>query len=334
MTVDKHNDKYGDFSGELKFAALHADDLLLDSIGARRPVGSHRGADGSVDVVAGLLQAYVTELDSRPGPLMSLLTADDLYAAADEYDLDYDVDHDADYDVDATSQPVAAMVPPPPVELASHRRTARAKFLVAHRAAAVVTVGSLVLGIGGVSAAVTGDGGPLDGIRRVVDSVTEQVTPQRSAAERISGLLTDADKALAAKDLREARELLEKARTDIEGASDPRSFSSLRTNLIELRDRWHQAWDDGRTESSPAAKPDQDRFDPVPGESVLSPDGKPGLVGNETDMKPTLPVGPDSKLKQTKDKVADRAEQKLEPLPDLPIDEIRAPTWAPIIGGK
>lgn len=308
MTVDKHTD----FSGELNFAALHADDLLLDSIGARRPVGSHRGVDGSVDVVAGLLQAYVTELDSRPGPLLTLLTADDAPMPA----------------------PSAAMVPPPPVELASHRRTARAKFLVAHRAAAVVTVGSLVLGIGGVSAAVTGDGGPLDGIRRVVDSVTEQVTPQRSAAERISGLLTDADKALAAKDLREARELLEKARTDIEAASDPGSFSSLRTNLIEMRDRWHQAWDDGRSETSPAATPDQDRFDPVPGESVLSPDGKPGLVGNETDMKPTLPVGPDSKLKQTKDVVADRAEQKLEPLPDLPIDEIRAPTWAPIIGGK
>lgn len=308
MTVDKHTD----FSGELNFAALHADDLLLDSIGARRPVGSHRGVDGSVDVVAGLLQAYVTELDSRPGPLLSLLTADDAPMPA----------------------PSAAMVPPPPVELASHRRTARAKFLVAHRAAAVVTVGSLVLGIGGVSAAVTGDGGPLDGIRRVVDSVTEQVTPQRSAAERISGLLTDADKAIAAKDLRQARELLEKARTDIEGASDPRSFSSLRTNLIEMRDRWRQAWDDGHAESSPAATPDQDRFDAVPGESVLTPDGKPGLVGNETDVHPTLPVGPDSKLKQTKDEVADRAEQKLEPLPDLPIDEIRAPTWAPIIGGK
>ena len=35
--------------------------------------------------------------------------------------------------------------------------------------------------------------------------------------------------------------LLEKARTDIEGAGDPAKFSSLRSNLIELRDRWHQA---------------------------------------------------------------------------------------------
>ena len=30
-------------------------------------------------------------------------------------------------------------------------------------------------------------------------------------------------------------------------------------------------------------------------------------------------------IKQTKDQVADRAEQKLEPLPDLPVEEMREP---------
>jgi hypothetical protein len=301
---------------ELEFAALHADDLLLDALGARRPVG----ATGSDDVVAGLLAAYAQEIDTRTGPLTGLLTAD----AADYVPM---------------PQPVPAMVPAPPigdtVPLSTHRRNNRAKFLVAHRAAAVVTVGSLVLGIGGVAAAVTGDGGPLDGIRRVVDSVTEQVKPQRSDADRISRTLSDAEAALAAADLRSARELLEKARTDIEGAADPKAFSSLRSNLIELRDRWHQAFDSDAAPASPQATETDPGFDPnVPGEEVLAPDGNPGgLVGGGKDSPADkLPVGPESGITQTKDQIADRAEQKLEPLPDLPVDEIREPTWAPIIG--
>ena len=304
---------------ELEFAALHADDLLLDALGARRPVD----ATGSDDLVAGLLAAYAPEIDTRTGPLTGLLTAD----AADYVPM---------------PQPVPAMVPAPPigdavplsVPLSTHRRDNRARFLVAHRAAAVVTVGSLVLGIGGVSAAVTGDGGPLDGIRRVVDSVTEQVKPQRSDADRISRTLSDAEAALAAADLRVARELLEKARTDIEGAADPKAFSSLRSNLIELRDRWHQAFDSEAAPASPQATESDRGFDAdVPGEEVLAPGGKPGgLVGGGKDTAEKLPVGPESGITQTKDQIADRAEQKLEPLPDLPVDEIREPTWAPIIG--
>lgn len=300
-------------SEELKFAALHADDLLLDALGARRPVES------SDDVVAGLLQAFVTELDTRPGPLTGLLAADfyDSYDAADSV---------------PTPHPVTVVSAAPPVDLISHRRSGRARNLVAHRAAAVVTVGALVLGVGGVSAAVTGDGGPLDGIRRVVGSVTEQVTPQRSDADRISGLLSDADRALAADDLRSARELLEKARTRIEGAADPQSFSSLRANLIELRDRWHRAFDEDQTADPAQAAEPSDRFDAVPGEGVLDSDGKPRELVGESDVSPSLPVGPESDIKRAKDKVADRAEQKLEPLPALPIDEIRSPTWAPIVG--
>ncbi len=299
---------------ELEFAALHADDLLLDALGARRPAGA------SGDVLVGLLQAFALEVDTRTGPLTGLLTAD----AADYVPM---------------PQPVPAMVAAPPidepVQLASHRRTGRAKTLVAHRAAAVVTIGSLVLGIGGVSAAVTGDGGPLDGIRRVVGSVTEQVTPQQSAQERISRMLADATKALAANDLRGARELLEKARTDIEGATDPTAFSALRANLIELRDRWHQAFDGGSepTAATPS-KPGKDKVGRTPADEVLAPEDKPGdLVGGGEEVTPNDgPLGPESGIKATKDQIADRAEQKLEPLPDLPIDEIREPTWAPIIG--
>ncbi|GAA0613820.1 hypothetical protein GCM10009547_14630 [Sporichthya brevicatena] len=301
-------------SEELKFAALHADDLLLDALGARQRV------DTTDDPIAGLLAAYVHEIDSRPGPLTTLLEetpahAEEIFAAA------------------------PALVPAPPIAepLVLPRRGARAKFLVAHRAAAVVTVGSLVLGIGGVSAAVTGDGGPLENIRRVVGSVTEQVTPQKSDSERISRMLNAADKALADHDLRQARDLLEKARTNIEGAEDPQKFSSLRANLIELRDRWHQAFSDEAAEADRAVVPAEregDRVDVVPGEGVLSPDHKPSDV-LDPQVKPTdkLPTSPKEDLKQAKDKVADRAEQKLEPLPDLPIEEMRAPTWAPILEG-
>ncbi|HUR75392.1 MAG TPA: hypothetical protein VMZ00_14020, partial [Sporichthya sp.] len=308
-------------SGELKFAALHADDLLLDALGARRPVG---GAGGSTDVVAGLLQAYALEVDTRTGPLTGLLTAASAHDAADYVPM---------------PQPVAAMVPPPamsePAELPAHRRAARGKFLVAPRAAAVVTVGSLVLGIGGVSAAVSGPSAPLDGIRRVVGSVTEQVTPQQSATERVSRTLADAEKALAASDLRSARELLEKARTAIEGADDPTAYSGLRSNLIELRDRWHRAFDQAEAES-PAQQGDG-KIDSVrgDGDGVLRPDGKPGLGSDKGQQgdEAGLPVNDKpSGIKQTKDQIADHAEQKLEPLPDLPVGDLREPTWAPIVG--
>lgn len=301
-------------SGELEFAALHADDLLLDALGARRPAGA------SGDVVAGLLQAYVLELDTRPGPLTGLLVAEDEFVPM--------------------PQAVPAMVAAPdiaeplvePVPIRSHRR---ARNVVAHRAAAVVTVGALVLGLGGVSAAVTGQGGPIDGIRRVVGSVTDQVTPQGSDADKISHTLSDAQSALAANDLRRSRELLEKARNAIEGQSDQTAFSALRANLVELRDRWHQAFDDSFTDpNAPAEASKPGKSDgKVPGSSVLNPEGKSGsLVGGGQDNPAKELTGPESGIKQTKDEIADRAEQKLEPLPDLPVGEVRAPTWAPIIG--
>jgi hypothetical protein len=225
-----------------------------------------------------------------------------------------------------------------PIALASHRR---ARLGMAHKAAAVATVGALVLGLGGVSAAVTGQGGPIEGIRRVVGTVTDQVTPQHSEADKISRTLAAAEKALSVNDLRGARDLLEKARTDIEGQSDPTAFSGLRANLIELRDRWHQAFARAGT-TSQTAPGQSGQIDPaVPGESVLSPRGKSGGIvsgGNNGTGKDNnapsegLPVGPKSGITQTKDQIADHAEQKLEPLPDLPVGEMRAPTWAPIIG--
>ncbi|HVE25242.1 MAG TPA: hypothetical protein VNC22_07560 [Sporichthya sp.] len=322
MTVDKHSE----ISGELEFAALHADDLLLDALGARGPLAA---SGGTTDVVAGLLQAYVQELDSRPGPLTGLLVVDDEFVPV--------------------SHPAPAMVAAPPlveslaeslaepIALSSHRRL---RFGAGHRAAAIATVGALVLGLGGVSAAVTGQGGPIQGIRHVVGSVTDQVSPQRSEQDRISRTLAQAEKALNVNDLRGARDLLEKARTAIEGQSDQTAFSALRTNLIELRDRWHRAFDEAATPSTATPGQDAGTIDPsVPGQTVLSPQGKAGgLVDGTTDgaddNTPTqgLPVGPKSGITQTKDQIADHAEQKLEPLPDLPVGEMRAPTWAPIIG--
>lgn len=318
MTVDKHSD----ISGELEFAALHADDLLLDALGARGPVAT---SGGTTDVVAGLLQAYVRELDSRPGPLTALLVADEDFVPMPQ------------------AAPAMVAAPPvadplaDPVALSAHRRM---RLGAGHRAAAIATVGALVLGLGGVSAAVTGQGGPIQGIRHVVGSVTDQVTPQRSEQDRISRTLAQAEKALNVNDLRGARDLLEKARTDIEDQNDQTAFSALRANLIQLRDRWHRAFEQAATPSPATPAADAATIDPsVPGQAVLSPEGKAGgLVdgaGSGTDTNnPTegLPVGPKSGLTQTKDQIADHAEQKLEPLPDLPVGEMRAPTWAPIIG--
>lgn len=315
MSLDKSFD-----SGELEFAALHADDLLLDALGARRPAGAS-GAYAN-DVVAGLLQAYVHELDTRPGPLTGLLVAEDEFVPMRH-----------------AAPAMVAAPPADPIPLASHRRP---RFGVGHRAAAVATVGALVLGLGGVSAAVTGQGGPIQGIRHVVGSVTDQVTPQHSEQDRISRTLAQAEKALSINDLRSARELLEKARADIEGQPDQTAFSALRNDLIALRDRWHRAFEQSTSPAQAAPGTSDGKLNPaVPGGSVLSPDKKPSaIVDNAGDAGTDnntpaegFPVGPKSGLAQTKDQIADHAEQKLEPLPDLPVGEMRAPTWAPIIGG-
>ncbi len=241
-------------SGELEFAALQADDLLLDALGARRPAG------GSGDVVAGLLTAYALKVDTRTGPLTGLLTADEPYDAADYVPM---------------PQPVATMVAPPPidepVDLPTHRRS---KFLVAHRAAAVVTVGSLVLGLGGVSAAAGGQGSPLDGIRRVMSSVSDQVTPQQSAHR--AGLPHSRRRREGTRGRRPAQRA-RSARRRPAPTSRVRptrlQYSGLRGDLIELRDRWHRAFDE--TEADAPAQPGDGKID------VLRPDGKPGLVGGD-----------------------------------------------------
>lgn len=308
-------------SDDLEFAALHADDLLLDALGQRRPAGS---AD---DPIAGLLMAYAGELDTRPGPLTALLAQGEGVAAGS-----------------TLLHPVPEYVPAPPVELPTSRR---ARFLLAPRAAAIVTVGAIVLGVGGVSAAVTGDGGPLDGIRRVVGSVTGQVTPERSAAQRVGQLLDSAEKALAAGDLRAAREYLEQARNSLDSVQDPSSLGALRDKLILLRDRWNSAFEQSAlargaekveaAKEEPKKAPDFEQ-PTVPGNgSIIVPetgpeDLVPGTgVADPTDQVPV--VGDAAGIEKTKDELADRAGDKLDPLPDLPIDQMRAPTWAPIIGG-
>ena len=316
MSLEKNFD-----SGELEFSALHADDLLLDALGARRPAGA--SGDFHTDVVAGLLAAYVNEIDTRTGPLTGLLVAEDEFVPMPQ------------------AAPAMGAAPPAPsdelpIPLASHRRP---RFGVGHRAAAVATVGALVLGLGGVSAAVTGQGGPIQGIRHVVGSVTDPVKPAHSEQDRISRTLAQAEKALSVNDLRGARELLEKARTDIEGQPDQTAFSSLRDDLIVLRDRWHRAFDESAAPAQAAPSQSDGKLNPtVPGGSVLGPDKKPSAIVDNTGKDPNtpaqdFPVGPKSGITQTKDQIADHAEQKLEPLPDLPVGEMRAPTWAPIIGG-
>lgn len=303
-------------SEDLEFAALHADDLMLDALGARRPAGSAN------DPIAGLLMAFASELDTRPGPLTALLTpGEGIYLGS-------------------TLLESAPEYVPAPIELPSARR---ARFLLAPRAAAIVTVGAIVLGVGGVSAAVTGDGGPFDGIRRVMDSVTERVTPQRTDADRVSQLLNSAEKALAADDLRGARTYLEQARTELDSVSDPIALGALRNDLIQLRDRWRNAFEQG-AEKAEAARKDakQDRAEQTPtvpgnGDIIVPETGPDALVPGTGFTDPTdhVPVvGDDSGLARTKNDLADKAGEKLEPLPDLPVGQIRTPTWAPIIGGR
>ncbi|MGQ0630848.1 MAG: hypothetical protein ACT4P1_07380 [Sporichthyaceae bacterium] len=280
---------------DLEFAALHADDVLLDALGSRH--GSVTGADP----IAGLLRAFAAEVDARPGPLASLLADEAVVERAPARSAVALAPRDTDGATAGGGVATATLV--------SHRRHRRA---LAPRAAAVAIAGAVVFGAGGVAAAVGGQGSPFEGLRRAVQAVTGQDRSDTPAeAERVVRLIDSADKALRTGDLPMARTLIEEADTRFAKFSnqfrDARGLEKMRSDLSELRERARNADPTGMDGTLPERIAD----DLVP-EPALDP----------TDKLPEVPVQPD--LGEAKDKLGDKLEDNLEdkadkdlsPLPD------------------
>ncbi|MGQ0624544.1 MAG: hypothetical protein ACT4PP_07830 [Sporichthyaceae bacterium] len=279
---------------DLEFSALHADDLLLDALGSRD------GGRGAADPVAGLLRAFAAEVDSRPGPLAALLTEDHCAQATGRR-------------MPARSAVALAPSAQDPADggglatatLPSHRR----RRPVAPRAAALAITGAVVLGVGGVAAAVGGPGSPIEGLRRVVETVTGQDRTQTpTEAERVVRLIDEAEQALSTGDLPTARTLIEEADTRIARISrvsetDERGLATMRTKLSELRERAGNADPAGVEQTLP---------EEIAGELVPDPALEP------TEKLPEVPAEPElgQDKDKLKDKIEDKADEKLDPLPD------------------
>lgn len=202
---------------DLHFAALHSDDALLDALGART-TGAAFGVAAGVDVsaagdpVARLLGAWAQEIDTRPGPLAHLLGEVDPATRQD--------------------RPLAA------VEPAVTRLHARPRRVLVPRAVAAATAGVLVLGLGGVAAAVSG-GSPFESLRRVVGAAP-QVSDAQTPAQRASALLAAAEEALDAGNLTLAAERLAGAQGLLSQVTDAKELRTLRAKLAAFRARWEK----------------------------------------------------------------------------------------------
>lgn len=319
-------------SEDLRFAALHSDDALLDALGGRVPgaalgVAAGVSADAEGDPVARLLGAYVTEIDQRPGPLSTLLESALVDAAAER--------------VDRALVPAAgtswAAYEPAPAALPLRRRRA-----FAPKAVAVATTGALVLGLGGVAAA-TGSS-PLEPLRRAVGSVSGQVTPGRTPAERASQYLDQAERALNRGDLVTAADQLAQVQRLLPLITDPDLLRSLQAELDALRERWQRIMSpaaaavgkpgDGSTAGAGSST------DPTT-TGFVSPPGQgpetlvPGTgFGDPTDR---LPAMREDNINHAKNQLKDKAKEKLgHPLPDRqhplpgdippPVGGLRGPT--------
>jgi hypothetical protein len=313
-------------SEDLRFAALHSDDALLDALGSRVPgaglgVAAGVSADAEGDPIARLLGAYVAEIDNRPGPLSTLLEAALVDAAAERTDRAL---------VPAAGTSWAAYEAAPAVLPLRRRRT------FAPKAVAVATTGALVLGLGGVAAA-TGSS-PLEPLRRAVGSVSGQVTPDRSPAERATQYLDQAEKALARGDLVTAADQMAQVQRLLPLISDPDLLRSLRAELDALRERWQAIMSPA---AAAVAKADTgsgvgsatDPSGSTAGGAVIAPPGHgpetlvPGT--GFTDPTQRLPAMRGDNIDHAKNQLKDRAKEKLgHPLPgDIPppVGELRGP---------
>jgi hypothetical protein len=216
-------------SDDLQIGALHSDDALLDALGARVPGASLGVAAGvtpapSGDLMARLLAAYAEEIDTRPGPLTELLSTPVPVGARSERPL-----------AAVAPDAVAAEVSEPPVTVLA---AARRRRLAMSRTAAIVTTGAMVLGLGGVAAAVSGKVGGFDNLRRAVSSVTGSAPSSHNAAERATNLLQGARDALNDGDLQTAQDRLAQVQRLLPLISDPDLARTLRAELDALHRRW------------------------------------------------------------------------------------------------
>ncbi|MGQ0465786.1 MAG: hypothetical protein ACT4QG_10760 [Sporichthyaceae bacterium] len=201
---------------DLQFAALHSDDALLDALGARATgaaLGVATGVDSSAegDPVARLLGAWAHEVDTRPGPLTHLL---------------------GEVEQAGAERPLTA-VEPGVTHL--HRRPRRRAL---PRAVAAATASILVLGIGGVAAAVSG-GTPFESLRQFVGAAPE-VSDAETPAQRASALLVGAKDALDAGNLMLAAERFAGAQELLPEVSDAKEARTLRAQLAAFRARWEK----------------------------------------------------------------------------------------------
>ena len=299
---------------DLQFAALHADDALLDALGARTPgaalgvaAGVPREVEG--DLVARLLGAYVAEIDNRPGPLSTLLETALVDAAAEHTDRAL---------VSAAGTSWAAYESAPEVVPLRKRRT------LAPKAVAMATTGALVLGLGGVAAA-TGSS-PLEPLRRAVGSVSGEVTPARTPAERASQYLEQAEKALNEGDLNTAADQLARAQRLLPLITDPDLLSSLRAELDALRERFQRVVAPsttavGKTANGTAGTGAGAATDPTAGGGLVQAPGHgpetlvPGT--GVTDPTEQIPAMRDDNIDHAKSQLKNKAKEKLgHPLPD------------------
>jgi hypothetical protein len=188
-------------SEELELATLYSDDHLLDCLAGRTEVSDP-------DLVSDLLAAFAAEDDTFP-----VRRADATLLSVGS--------HPAF--VPAPAAPVhaadaPAAEPGPPASVPPAVPAARTRRLhVLPRTAATAGVMAVVLGIGGAAAAVGGNSGPLQHLRRAVISVTDQVAPGSSREDRVADLLNDAHVALRTGNLRLASEKAGKARQQLSG---------------------------------------------------------------------------------------------------------------------
>jgi hypothetical protein len=311
-------------SEDLQFAALHSDDALLDALGGRVP-GAALGVAAGVapqlegDLVARLLGAYVAEIDTRRGPLSTVLETALVDAAAERTGR-------ALVTAGAAGTSWAAYEAAPPVVPLRRRRT------LAPKAVAIATTGALVLGLGGVAAA-TGSS-PLEPLRRAVGSVSGEVTPARTPAERANQYLDLAEKALNQGNLTLAADQLAKVQRLLPAITDPDILRAVRAELDALRERWQRviapaaaAMAKATNGSTPAGATRTKDVDPtVNGGFIYQTPGEapetlvPG--SGVTDPTDQLPAMREDNIDHAKKQLKDKAKEKLgHPLPDKPLPD-------------
>lgn len=343
-------------SEDLDFAALHSDDALLDALGGRvagATLGVAHGVapSASADVVARLLGAFAVEIDTRPGPLTRLLATDTALTANQPAPMDPVLATIGRSDRGLAAVPAADGTTwgdaVPPAVTVGRRWRGR---VVAHRAVALGAAGALVLGLGGVAAAVTGKGGPFEDLRRAVSSVTHSSTPHRTPADRATKLLEGAESAMNNGDLKAADDRLSQAERLLPLISELDVARTIRADLDALRQRWAAlvpapagAASKPATHPSPAGVPGPKHggATATPGSPSATPTADslvPGAnVGDPTKDLTTVndsPVGAakdnlKSKTKKAREKLGKSLPQQAPTLPDHQLPDQPLPGGLP-----